>query len=73
MQWNLYDPFRTINLLKNLLGYENETTKANYFAKEIGCPDMDMECMRSKSIKVFAVFSAISSFILQFALVHLVF
>jgi len=25
--------------------------QANYFAKEIGCPDMDMECMRSKSIK----------------------
>ena len=52
---------------------KNETPKANYFAKEIGCPDMDMECMRSKSIKVFTAFSAISSFSFQYVLVHLVF
>ena len=41
-------PLSKVSLLQ-----ENQliTFAGNMFAKEIGCPDFDMKCMRSKSMK----------------------
>ena len=30
---------------------DHKSILGNYFAKELGCPDFDMECMRSKTVK----------------------